>query len=711
MEASKVWCLDRCPPLTPREFSHRQSQATLIPKSSRNEDSYGDPSAEALATPAVLPEPIDAGLVRRVSAIYASHETQISELSKEISSLRARLEHEAQQRDQTFRALQELHSRLSSSEVDPDSADKTTSNAEDIIAAVGDLAKESEQVKGMLKTSVAWFRALTENSLDITAILDSGFVITYLTPSANRLLGLDADNLLGESLLDIVHAEDKSSVKQWLSNLVAGLPVDVPYTLRICGENGQYRVLEITGNNCVDLPAVGGIVINGRDITERAEAQAHIRHLAHHDELTGLPNRNLVRDRARTAMGRADREQTFVAIVFLDLDRFKHVNDSLGHQVGDRLLVEMARRLHTTVRQVDTVGRLGGDEFVLLLPDFKDPSEIAPLAEKLLSRIASSIVVDGHELHPSASMGVSVYPSDGTTLEALMRNADTAMYHAKAAGRNGYRFFTEAMNHAAQTRLQLETRLRRAIRDHEFLLYYQPIVSAQSGELIGAEALIRWLDPEYGMVPPNDFISVAEDLGLINELGAWVLQEACRQNRLWRDAGVIEIPIAVNLSAEQFRTDEIIHVVADALAAERLHPKWLHLEITESLLMQHTEQTIRLLTELNQLGVRLSIDDFGTGYSSLSYLTRFPIHKLKIDRAFLRDVHINTSNAAIANAVIAMAHSLNLKVLAEGVETQEQLDFLRQRGCDELQGFYFSRPISPIDFEKLAAAWRARQSA
>jgi EAL domain-containing protein (putative c-di-GMP-specific phosphodiesterase class I) len=284
-----------------------------------------------------------------------------------------------------------------------------------------------------------------------------------------------------------------------------------------------------------------------------------------------------------------------------------------------------------------------------------------------------------------------------------MRNADTAMYHAKAAGRNTFQFFTEQMNHAAQARLRLETRLRRALRDNEFQLYYQPIVSTETGAITAAEALIRWNDPEHGMVPPMEFIPVAEDLGLIEEIGAWVLHEACRQNHAWQATGKILIPIAVNLSAEQFRTGAIVDIVAAALAQAQLDPSWLHLEITESLLMEHTDQTIRLLSELNGMGVHLSIDDFGTGYSSLSYLTRFPIQKLKIDKSFVRDLRLDRSNAAVTSGVIALGHSLQLTVLAEGVETAEQLEFLRSKGCDELQGYYFSKPVSAADFERLVA--------
>lgn len=655
-----------------------------------------------------LPAEMDPILAGKINSLYAAYESQIGTLRQEVSTLKSTLHDEARHRERILIAMQELHRQLIASTGSDAPSDGSNAGIQEIVEAVSRLAKESEHVKGMLKSSVAWFRALTENALDITTILDSSFNFTFLTPSVNKLLGQDIDLLLGTPLLDLVHPEDSTLIRHWLNSLIASTPGSTQITVRLRHTEGGYRVLELTGNNCLDLEAVNGIVVNGRDVTERALAEARIRHLAHHDELTGLPNRTLMRELTQAAMARADRDGTLVAIMFLDLDRFKHVNDSLGHQVGDQLLKHMAQVLKDALRKVDVVGRLGGDEFLMVFPDLTNTADADGVADKIIDLMSRSVDLQGHELHASASIGIAIYPRDATTLDALMRHADTAMYQAKASGRNTYKFFRPDMNSAVVARLNMESRLRRAVREQEFALFYQPIVKAVSGDIVAAEALLRWKDPEHGLVSPMEFIPIAEDLGLIEEIGAWVLQEACRQNSHWQSNCGIQIPIAVNLSAEQFRTRALLDVVAGALSAARLDPRWLHLEITESLLMEHTQKTIALLTELNSLGVQLSIDDFGTGYSSLSYLTRFPIQKLKIDKSFVRDLRDNRSDAAVTSAVIALGHSLNLTVLAEGVETAEQLAFLRGRGCDELQGFYFSRPVPSEDFEALVEHWAIR---
>lgn len=648
----------------------------------------------------------DVQLARRIHTLYSSHENEIAALREEVSALKLSLQDAAQQRQQVLTAMQDLHAQLTVTSGAGEIKPAADVGVQEIVDAVAQLARESEQVKGMLRSSLAWFRALTENALDVTMIVDAQFNFTFLTPSVGKLLGHDVDALLGESLFGIVLAEDLTLVRHWLNNVVARTPGAHHATLRLRHTDGGYRILELTGNNCLDLEAVNGIVINGRDVTERSAAEARIRHLAHHDELTGLPNRTLMRELAHAAMARADRDGTLVALMFLDLDRFKHVNDSLGHQVGDQLLQHVAKVLKGALRSVDVVGRLGGDEFLMVFPDLSGPADARQVAERIVGLISHTVDVDGHELHASASIGIALYPQDADSLDSLMRHADTAMYHAKASGRNTCEFFRQDMNNAVVARLSMESRLRRAVREHEFELYYQPIVQAGSGAIVAAEALLRWRDPEHGLVPPMEFIPMAEDLGMIQEIGGWVLREACRQNALWQALSDLRIPIAVNLSAGQFRTRELLDVVASALQETGLDPRWLHLEITESLLMENTRGTIGMLTELNDMGLHLSIDDFGTGYSSLSYLTRFPIQKLKIDKSFVRDLREDHSDAAVTSAVIALGHSLNLTVLAEGVETVQQLAFLRARGCDELQGYYFSRPLPAAEFEALARDWR-----
>ncbi|MDD3354199.1 EAL domain-containing protein [Zoogloea sp.] len=432
------------------------------------------------------------------------------------------------------------------------------------------------------------------------------------------------------------------------------------------------------------------------DITERKATEARIAFLAQHDPLTGLPNRTLLHDRLDQALATAARMHGRIALMFLDLDRFKTINDSLGHMVGDRLLQGVAERLSGCVRDSDTVSRQGGDEFLIVLTNIHAPGDAARVAEKILARLEAPFEVDGHLLGTSFSIGIALYPEDGASVETLMKNADTAMYHAKESGRNTYRFFDELMNANALERLQLENVLRRALERQEFQLYYQPQVDLASGRIIGMEALLRWFSSELGSVSPAHFIPLAEECGLIVPIGEWVLEEACRQARTWQDRGFPAVPVAVNLSAMQFRRDDIVATVRKALANSALDGQWLELELTESLLMQSGSNVEATLAALKTLGVRMSIDDFGTGYSSLAYLKRFPVDRLKIDQSFVRDVTDDPDDAAIVRAIIQMGRSLRLEVIAEGTESPEQMDFLRDEGCTAAQGYLFSPPL-PAD--------------
>ncbi len=437
------------------------------------------------------------------------------------------------------------------------------------------------------------------------------------------------------------------------------------------------------------------------DITERKAADERIRFLAQHDALTGLPNRSLLQDRLLQALASAQRDGEQVAVLFLDLDHFKTINDSLGHHIGDRLLQEVARRLGHCVRGNDTVSRQGGDEFLTVLGQLKNPGDAAHIAQKMLDAVAQPYDIDGHELRVTPSIGIAIHPDDGHDTETLIKNADAAMYHAKENGRNNYQYFTADLNSRAFERLSVENSLRRGLEQGEFLLHYQPQINLASGAIVGLEALVRWQHPDFGLVPPLRFIPVAEESGLIVPLGEWVLREACRQNRAWQQAGLPAIPVAVNLSAHQFHQKNLAQTISGALQESGLDARYLELELTESVVMRGSESTVETLARLKQMGLMLSIDDFGTGYSSLSYLKRFPIDKLKIDRSFVRDVTLDQDDAAIAGAIIAMAHSLRLKVIAEGVETQEQSDFLKEQGCDEIQGYLFSRPLPAEQMEKL----------
>ncbi|MFT3848309.1 MAG: EAL domain-containing protein [Propionivibrio sp.] len=435
------------------------------------------------------------------------------------------------------------------------------------------------------------------------------------------------------------------------------------------------------------------------DITERKEAQKRIEYLAHHDALTGLPNRLLLCDRMAQAQAQAHRMQSRVALMFLDLDRFKTINDSLGHPVGDALLKEIVERLKGCVRESDTISRQGGDEFIILLNDVRDGEAIARVADKIHQRMADPIVLGSHTLNTSFSIGIAIYPDDGSDFDTLLQKADTAMYHAKEAGRNSHRFFTEQMNRRVVEHLSLETSLRRALDNKEFVLHYQPQMDLGEGRIVGVEALVRWNHPEQGLISPARFIPVAEDSGLIVPLGAWVLSEACRQARAWQDAGLPPIVVAVNLSAVQFRRPDLVNTVINALVLSDLDSQWLELELTESILIQDAEATLDTVRRLKSLGIKLSVDDFGTGYSSLTYLKRFAVDKLKIDQSFVRDLVSDPDDAAIVRAIIQMAHSLKLKTIAEGVESEELANLLRIFHCDEIQGYWLARPMSAEQME------------
>jgi diguanylate cyclase (GGDEF)-like protein len=424
-------------------------------------------------------------------------------------------------------------------------------------------------------------------------------------------------------------------------------------------------------------------------------------HAAEHDALTGLPNRMLLNDRVSQAIIAAPHHMKKVAVLFLDLDGFKHINDSLGHPIGDKLLQSIANRLVECARDSDTVSRQGGDEFVVLLSEVEQAEDAAIAARRMLQTVAECYSIDRHDLHVTASVGVSVYPDDGLDAETLIKNADTAMYQAKESGRQSYKFFKPAMNVRAVERQSLEEGLQRALERRELTLYYQPQVNLTTGAITGAEALIRWMHPTRGLVSPADFIPVAEDCGLILSIGAWVLREACGQARAWMDAGLRATNMAVNVSAMEFRDQNFLENLFAILAETGLDPKSLELELTESVLMKHASSTAKILQTLRESGMRVAVDDFGTGYSSLSYLRKFPVDTLKIDQSFIRQISTDGDDTTIVKAVIGMARDLKLRVIAEGVETPEQAVFLRACRCQEAQGYYFGRPVPPQQFAML----------
>lgn len=465
--------------------------------------------------------------------------------------------------------------------------------------------------------------------------------------------------------------------------------------LRQANDELERRVVERTAE------LANTIVALHAEIAERKQAEERIRYMAHHDALTGLPNRELLQDRLIQAIAFAHRNRAQVAVLFIGLDYFKHINDSLGHQIGDHLLQMVAARLQECLREGDSVARSGDDVYVLCLTLLAGVGDAAIMAQKALDALNRTFLVDGNELHASASIGISLYPDDGLDVATLMRAADTAMNHAKEHERGRYHFFTQALNQAAQQRLALENRFRLAVAKGEFMLHYQPQVDMASGRIFSCEALLRWRQQGAAPISCPDFIAIAEETGLILSLGNWLLREACRQLKQWQEAGQPQLRMAVNLSPRQFYQPHFHDMVVAILGETGLSASSLELEITESLLLQHSDDVVDILNRLNRMGIQLTVDDFGTGYSSLAYLQRFPVHALKIDQSFVRKIGHDRNATALVTAIIAMAHSLDLNVLAEGVETKQQIDFLLSHGCQAAQGFYYSQAVSADAFISL----------
>jgi diguanylate cyclase (GGDEF)-like protein/PAS domain S-box-containing protein len=447
------------------------------------------------------------------------------------------------------------------------------------------------------------------------------------------------------------------------------------------------------------------------DITERRLYQVRIEHQANYDTLTGLANRSLLQDRLQQALLTTASSGRRIAVAFVDLDRFKFINDSLGHHVGDELLKAVAARLKACVRDCDTVARLGGDEFVLLINGHTGPEDVRQLMDKMLASVAQPWIIEQGEFLVSCSIGVALHPDDGEQALTLLKHADSAMYRAKDSGRNNFQFFTRELNALMTEQLELETHLRRALERNQFVLRYQPRVNLATGQIVGAEALLRWRIPQRGTIPPLRFIALAEETGLIVPIGKWVLQTACAQNKAWQDAGLAPIVVSVNVSARQFRHESLVQTVAEALKSTGLEPRYLELELTESMVMHDAPQVVAMLDELKELGVKIAVDDFGTGYSSLSYLKRFPVDRLKVDRSFVEHMITEGDDATIVRAIIALGHNLGLKVVAEGVETAQQARALRAYQCDEAQGFLFSRAVSARDLPRLITRSRPGQRA
>lgn len=540
--------------------------------------------------------------------------------------------------------------------------------------------------------------------------VDREGMITFVNPAAASMLGYPADELLGLSLHQSVHHHkaDGSPFPLDECHMHAAVEEGISHQgsdEMLWRKDGSGFYADYSAIPMFEGGKVTGAVVTFKDITERKRHEEQLAHQATHDTLTGLPNRTILNDRIGLLIERAAREKTVVALFLLDLDRFKEINDSLGHGAGDELLQGMAARLTDLMRDSDTVARLGGDEFVILV-EMEMADSAIPVAQRILDAMARPFSISGREIFIGASIGISLYPKDGDSAEELLKNADVAMYRAKKRGRNRFRFYDENMDASSVERLSLETSLRRAVDNGELLLYYQPQVNLHSGEIIGAEALIRWQHPEMGLVSPAKFIPLAEESGLIFPIGEWVMRTACAQIRSWQDAGVMTPTVAVNLSAHQFRQRQLVKMTTGVLLDTGIDGRYLELEMTESAVMEDADRVIRILRELKEAGTAISIDDFGTGYSSLSYLKQFAIDKLKVDQSFVREITRDPSDAAIVVAIITMAHSLGLNVIAEGVETEGQLEYLRSHGCDEMQGYFFSRPVPVGDFEQMLRSGR-----
>jgi len=569
------------------------------------------------------------------------------------------------------------------------------------------LRREHRLAEAALRNSEELFRQLAGNIPEVFWIMDVGQeTLIYVSPAYEKIWGRGSDALYvdPQTWSSYVHPADRARVSAARKKAVFG---SYNEEFRILWPDGSIRWLYERAfpvrDGDGDVVRIAGIT---EDVSERKRAEERLTYLAQYDHLSGLPNRALFLDRLGQAQAQAQREGWVTAVMLIDLDRFKLINDTLGHAAGDKLVIAVAQRLAKAIRSGDTVSRLGGDEFALILQNLSKPRDAATVGQKVLETLAIPFEVEAHEIFVTASIGITLYPSDGENAEELLKNADSAMYRAKHQGRNNFQFYTAEMNARSGEILQLENNLRRALERREFMLYFQPKADLCSGQLVGFEALLRWQHAELGMVSPVKFIPLMEETGLIVATGEWVLQAACNQLRAWRESGVPLLPISVNVSGRQFQERDMVRSIIGIIRTSGVDPRLLELEITESSLMSNPDEAIEILQELKSFGVRISVDDFGTGYSSLAYLKRFPIDALKIDRSFVQDITRDRDDAAIVIAVVSLAHSLGLTVVAEGVETEEQLSFLITNGCDQMQGFLLAAPLPALACTQLVLEGR-----
>lgn len=571
------------------------------------------------------------------------------------------------------------------------------------------IAIERDLDDQILKHSENRFRQMIEHGTDVILILDGTGICRYASPSAETVLGYRAEALTGESLFTSVHPDDVATVRTSFVELLSRPGEPLRLDMRLKHADDSWRYIEASATNLLEAPAIRGLVINARDVTERRKVEQQLDYMAYHDVLTDLPNRLMFNNRLYRAIERARRDARSVGALFLDLDRFKVINDTLGHAIGDLLLRAVAHRLTHIIRPQDTVARWGGDEFMMILPDLGRTMEAIRIADKVINALSDPFIVQGHELYITGTIGIAMFPEAGEDVVTLVRNADVAMYRAREQGANYYQVYAPVMTEGASERLAIENELRKALDRREFMLHYQPQVEALTGKIVGVEALLRWKHPDRGLIPPADFISIAEETGQIVPIGEWVLKTACLQAKEWQNAGHKSLRMSVNLSAKQLRHRGLVASIRAILAETELDADSLEIELTESILIDGKKQSMKALNDLKAMGVHLAIDDFGTGYSSFTYLKSYPVDTLKIDQSFVRNLGSDSGDSAIAQSIIAMARSLKLRTIAEGVETAEQFEILRQQGCDVMQGYFFSAALAPALVSR-ALAKSARRS-
>lgn len=575
-------------------------------------------------------------------------------------------------------------------------------------ASAVQMAEELAVARQEAEASARQVQAVLNAMADGLVTLDlEGHILTN-NNAVQDMFGYTSEEIIGKSLFHLLNSTTFHSPQDLVDFLASMKDMDQEYKRKETAirANASTFPVELAVRE-VSIGTSKQYTVLIRDVTERYEAEAMIRQMALHDSLTGLANRNLLQQRLDEALKMAQRLRKKIAVMFLDLDLFKPVNDIYGHAAGDKLLRVVAERLTECAREVDTVARLGGDEFAIIFTNLGDEFDITDIAQRILDSIQEPITIDSNVLQVGTSIGISFFPHDSTDPDELIRMADVALYQAKDHGRRIYRLYDPEMDAAAKEEKNIELDLIRALKNNEFILHYQPQLDAIDYSLAGAEALIRWQHPEKGMIPPFNFITIAESSNIIIELGQWILDTACKQAKIWEDAGLPPFRVCINISARQFQSKDFIQSVEKSIELTGVNPEWLELEITEGMVLESSEAVIHKLEKLSELGITLAIDDFGTGYSSLAYLKRFPVHQLKIDQSFIRDIAEDHDDAAITDAVIRLGHSLGLKVVAEGVETEEHVHILRQKGCDVLQGYFFSKPVPVDEFE----AWMKKNNA